>query len=124
MKKKEVIAICIAPVASGFLQGLVMGNLAAFIFAVIFSYIFSVIIGFPALYILNRNRLEKFWHYIFAGILGGLCVGIVIAILVGFENGYYSFASIFMDFLLLSFHGVLVSSIYWLIAFLKVSENV
>jgi hypothetical protein len=45
--KRIILGFALAPLASGLLDGIIMGNLGAFISASLFAYPFSLIMGVP-----------------------------------------------------------------------------
>lgn len=63
MRHRTLLALALAPLASGLLQGALMQNVGAFLFGLVFAYLFAILIGLPARALLRRigwNSLSKF----------------------------------------------------------------
>lgn len=119
--KRIILGFLIAPLASGLLQGVVMGNLGAVIFAWVFAYPFSIILGVPAFLVFKKNSWLKLWQVVVAGTTLGVIGGLLFSLVASFEN--HSVQSIIHGLGLFGLHGLVVSLAFWLVAIMKVSSN-
>ena len=115
MRPREVIALGLAPLASGLLQGAVMRNAGAFVFGAVAGYVFAALVGLPALMFLRRRRWQSIGKYIGVGTLAGAASGVVLGLFWGLEN--YKWGAVVAGFLFFALHGLVVSLSYWLIAY-------
>lgn len=115
MRPREVIALAIAPLASGMLQGSIMGNVGALYFGVVSAYVFAGLVGLPTLVALRRIGWKTLPKYVFAGSASGATSGLLLGVLWG--NSNFNFGSVLGGLLLFSAHGFIVSLAYWLLAY-------
>jgi len=116
-----ILGFIVAPLASGLLQGLIVGNWPAVFMALVFAYRFTLVLGLPTFLIFRRFRWLKAWHAMTAGF--GL--GMVAPLLRGMSTdfGDYSAVSIVGSLGLFALHGMAVSTTFWLIALINQSGN-
>lgn len=115
MNKREISGLVLAPLASGFLQGGLMGNFGSFVFGAVLSYIFAVLIGLPAFMFARRKGWISLSQIASIGFLAGLVVAGLVMVLSGTEG--FGLMSILGSVSLLGMHGLLVSLIFWFIAY-------
>lgn len=118
---RKALAFALAPLASGVLQGAVMGNPGAIAFAIPFSYIFAAIVGFPAYLIAERFSLTRFWHYLIVGLLAGVAAGVLLSIAMGVSD--FKPLAVAAGMLFLGLHGAIVASVFWMIAYFSPMNN-
>ena len=115
MRPREVLAISLAPLASGILQGAVMGNAAALLFGAIAGYAFGAVIGLPTLVFIWHCGWRSVAMYLAAGTVAGAVAGLSLGLLLGFGN--YGWGAVAASLVLFALHGLAVSLAYWLIAY-------
>ena len=120
MRPREILALVLSPLASGVLQGLLMGNGGAFFFGVTFAYVFAALVGIPTLVVLRRYGWFTLPKYLLAGFVAGAGSGLLLGIFWGYAD--YSVGSVLGGMLLFSTHGFVVSLAYWMLAYWLTNE--
>ena len=115
MRPREFAALLTAPLASGVLQGSIMGNLGAFVFGLVFAYAFAVLVGLPTLVVLRRRGWHTLAKYLMAGSGAGIACGLLLGCVWGYSN--FGYGPILGAMALFTAHGFVVSLAYWLLAY-------
>ena len=119
--KRIILGFALAPLASGLLQGIIMGTFGAVIFAWVFAYPISLVLGIPAFILFRKKSWLKMWQVTLAGTILGIVGGVLFGLLVGFEG--YSVQSVFKGLVLFGLHGLVVSLTFWFVTLLRSSSN-
>ena len=104
-----------AHAGSAVLQGAVMRNASALVFGAIEGYVFAAIVGLPTLVVLRRHHWRSIGRYVAAGTFAGAASGLVLGVVLGFEN--YKWGAVVGGLVLFAAHGFVVSLAYWLVAY-------
>ena len=118
---REIISFVLAPLASGVLQGIVMGNYGAALFGAMLAYPLSIFCGVPTFFVFRSKGWLKLWQVALAGLVLGLSVGVLIGLIIGYEN--YWASSVINGYFLLGLHGLVVAVSFWLMAYAGVGSN-
>lgn len=120
MRRRELIALALSPLASGALQGALMGNIGAFFFALLFAYAGAALLGLPTLFILRWTGAKTLLQYLLAGTSAGAVCGLLLGWLMGGFDGFSS-GSVFAGLFIVAAHGFIVALAYWLLAYWRTS---
>jgi len=116
-----ILTYLVASLASGSLNGVILGNLSAVAFALVFAILFPIVFGLPAYFLLIRQAWVDLWQSIVAGVCLGAMFGLIVSISFGLDR--YSVSSLVGSLGLFALHGGFVAAIFWILAHKDRSTN-
>jgi hypothetical protein len=115
MQNQRLLIACLgAPLLSGIINAIQVGNLGAGLFALLFAYPATFLLGLPTAWLFAKFGWLQFWQAAVAGVVMGLIASVLMGLLLGEAPsaiaadkslGYFS--------ILFAVHGVAISSAVW-----------
>jgi hypothetical protein len=115
MQNQRLLIACLgAPLLSGVVHAIHVGNLGAGLFALIFAYPAALFLGLPTAWVFARFGWLQFWQAAVAGLAMGLIASVLMGLLLGVAPSAIAADKSFGYFsILFAVHGVVISSAVW-----------
>jgi hypothetical protein len=118
-----LLALLIAPLASGVLQSALLGQMEAGMFVLVIAYPAVLLFGLPAWMLCSRAGWQKWWQAVVAGVLCGLVFGAFFLLIIASETSMSLLLVQWRALVMFAIHGGVVAVVFWCIARRAMSSN-